>query len=53
MTDATPLPSTRDAADCKWCVEVYLKFNPNELGLDGGLIGDVVRVWLAATSPGA
>jgi len=53
MTDAAQLPPTSDAGSCRWAVEVSLKFEPTELGLDIGVVGSLIRVWLAATSPEA
>jgi len=51
MTDAALITPADDS--CRWIVEVSLKFKPAELGLDLGVVGDVVRAWLAATSPAA
>jgi|HubBroStandDraft_1064217.scaffolds.fasta_scaffold43898_2 hypothetical protein len=53
MTDNANISPKHDPDRRRWCVEVSLKFDPDELGLDPGVVADIVREWLAATSPGS
>jgi hypothetical protein len=53
MTAKAHISPKHDPDGRRWCVEVSLKFEPEELDLDPGVVGDVVRVWIAATSPEA
>ena len=53
MNDNAHISPKHDPDGRRWCVEVSLKFEPDELGLDPGVVADVIRTWLAATSPEA